>query len=399
MNNVIVSRPAVKRLGGRDFEVYKDVPVFSTSATFMGKPVTLGILKKIVNRMQSFGPSAVVIGHTDDDGDIEKPVVGYALNYRIKRNGNEYLLICDIIMCERGIMEKYPRRSIELWADYTIDPVCLLGSSTPRVDLPTVVVRYSRHSGKKLRYRRDTMDDRAIVNEVLEALQHTKEWQFLSELLKEWQELQDNATVDSEDKAGKEPEAVEEGDESNKHHEANDELESLLNELAGEGTESESEQKEERKAQDKDEEHEEGADVKDKDKEKHSKLHSAKIREEYSRVVEKYNKLHGEYNRLMRQYKRLERKDVLKSLLNAGYDLDLESELNDCEKMSDDEFKKHVKRIKEHYRRKSPVPFDSQFIESGADVQITKEMRDRAIEYAWNHGVSFEEALKRVVSG
>lgn len=446
--NLVVYKPRVVRLGKREIEVYRDVPVFSTKTEFMGKRVTRDMLRKIVQRMSSFGPSAVIIGHTDDDGKTESPIVGYATNYRISESDDdESYLVCDIIMLERGVMDRFPRRSVELWSDYTIDPLCLLGSSTPRVDLPTIIVKYSRYNrnrkwssdtkrvaamdyrGYRARFDRGEAMGDDIVERVLSAIKSTPEWNFLSELLQEWHEFQDKASVDSGDEAGAEAshdvDDILEGSVEAKEGEAHgegadeDELSKLLDELV-EDEETKSDERGEVKEEEDSDERD-----KEKDDEEHKYQRSdgmsgdtrnitknrvagtleknvsrvQNVKQAYSRLVERYGKLYSDYNSLVQKYRRLERRDALKTLIQEGYDFDLEAELQDCEKMSDGDFQKHLKRIRERYRRKSPVPFDAQLLESGASgLNINKDIRDRAIEYAWNHGISFDEALKKVLA-
>lgn len=130
-------------------------------------------------------PAPLIIGHTSDDPNApERPVVGYAVNYRVKpfrRNpdgSTKYAIFTDYKLRPKyaHAAEDYPRRSVELWiGKRELDPIALLGGTTPERDLGVVIRRsrikavailggttprrdlgvslhYSRRSGSVLRY-------------------------------------------------------------------------------------------------------------------------------------------------------------------------------------------------------------------------------------------------------
>lgn len=106
--------------------------------------------------LQTGDPATLILGHTSDHpGADEKPAKGFAVNYRVrpfKRNEDGqivYAIHADFKVRpqNRQLLEEYPRRSVELWLSRKeIDPIALLGGTTPERDLG-VVVRNQRANG------------------------------------------------------------------------------------------------------------------------------------------------------------------------------------------------------------------------------------------------------------
>lgn len=94
-------------------------------------------------------PATLILGHTSDDPRaLEKPAVGFVTNFRVKpfkRDANgrtvyalhgDYKLRND----KKHLVEEYPRRSVELWwSRKDVDPVAMLGGSSPERDLGAVI--------------------------------------------------------------------------------------------------------------------------------------------------------------------------------------------------------------------------------------------------------------------
>lgn len=83
----------------------------------------------------------VILGHTED-GKVEAdqpPIVGYATRFQVGRLPNGKAAIFARPWAAPGQVEtfrKNPRRSVELWlSPDAIDPIALLGPTTPRRDL------------------------------------------------------------------------------------------------------------------------------------------------------------------------------------------------------------------------------------------------------------------------
>jgi hypothetical protein len=434
-HKVLLKRP----LKAGRWELVRDVPIFSTDATYQGRRVDHNLLDNIVERMKEFGPASVIIGHTDQDNQYnEKEVVGLASNFRVADgDDSKTYLVCDIIVMDSEILNKYPRRSIELWDDYTIDPIALLGSSTPRVDLP-VVIKYRREKNMS------NEELKELAAKVLELLQETAEWKFLSELQQEWQEFQksiqeagqsqvsegalppeaieaqlvekqarDEGEEDLEDKQAEDADKKGEDDSVEQAHdeESLDELDRLLSQFF------EGEKKEDKTT-------DEGEKTEGEGKEKYYSPQSVFIpqmaeavamrgtrgnpssvpsgraglyaRKGNDSVSKKIEQLLSENRKLKEMYRREKRAAILRQLANEGYSIDVEDELKYTADFSDAKFVEHVKRIKQFYSRSPISPVNPAFI--GNNTIITEELRDKAIELAYNTGISFEEAIKRLAN-
>jgi hypothetical protein len=100
---------------------------------------------------QTGDPTPLIIGHTEDGpGKEEKPVKGYATNFRLEPffDSGRQALKCDFHVRRENeqILKDYPRRSVELWPKKReIDPISLLGGTTPERDLG--ILRFSRSGG------------------------------------------------------------------------------------------------------------------------------------------------------------------------------------------------------------------------------------------------------------
>lgn len=106
-------------------------------------------------------PVPIIVGHTEDGGE-ERPVVGYYVNLRTVPNPErpDELILVGTPKVRRNrarVLEDFPRRSVELWVGRReIDPVALLGGTTPERDLgDQAVIRYSRDGGGHYRYAMD----------------------------------------------------------------------------------------------------------------------------------------------------------------------------------------------------------------------------------------------------
>lgn len=127
-----------------------------------GKPVAyvdknvLQVIADNNNRRvyQTGDPATLILGHTDDDPRApEKPAKGFVVNYTVKpfkrdpKTGQViYAIHGDFKVRPKNtyILEEYPRRSVELWWNKKeLDPIALLGGTSPERDLG-VVVRKAR---------------------------------------------------------------------------------------------------------------------------------------------------------------------------------------------------------------------------------------------------------------
>lgn len=95
-------------------------------------------------------PATLILGHTSDDPLApEKPAKGFVTNYRVRpfrRDPNTgktiYAIFGDYKVRPHNahLIEEYPRRSVELWwHKRDIDPIAMLGGSSPERDLGAVI--------------------------------------------------------------------------------------------------------------------------------------------------------------------------------------------------------------------------------------------------------------------
>lgn len=99
-------------------------------------------------------PATLILGHTSDDPSApEKPSKGFVVNYTVKPYKRDpqtgrvvYAIHGDFKVRPRNatVLEDFPRRSVELWwHKKELDPVALLGGTSPERDL-SVVIRNAR---------------------------------------------------------------------------------------------------------------------------------------------------------------------------------------------------------------------------------------------------------------
>lgn len=160
----IASTTNPERILQGDYEVYENVPVFveHTRALKSGRTLHFGryelerVAQRSNRRIEETGDFApVVIGHTSDDPAVPKPPkVGWAGPFRLgwlNEKKDKLAILADfrIDKDKTDILNEYPRRSAELWAeekyeDMYLDPICLLGAETPWSDLG---VLYAKNDG------------------------------------------------------------------------------------------------------------------------------------------------------------------------------------------------------------------------------------------------------------
>jgi uncharacterized protein YciI len=200
----------------QEFVVIKDVPIIDEHLLRDedGQPVKkIGYreLVEIANRgnqrVRDTGDEApIVIGHTKDGlpEHLQPPVVGFARDFKVGRLGKTgrkaVLATFRLLKKHLDLIRKYPRRSVELWLeDWTIDPISLLGASTPERDLgllklhakgPSVRTRpFSNHSLLRPRRLAKTPanmndDKQTLVQEILAALEETDVFQWAKQQMK-----------------------------------------------------------------------------------------------------------------------------------------------------------------------------------------------------------------------
>lgn len=159
-------------LDSDEYEVYKNVPVFveHTRTLKSGRELRFGrdelekLAERSNRRIQETGDFApVVIGHTNPDPAApDPPKIGWAGPFRLgwlTKDHTKYAVLADfrIEKDKTSVLNKYPRRSAELWAedryeDMYLDPISLLGADTPWSDMGVLYCKQGDAALEKIYY-------------------------------------------------------------------------------------------------------------------------------------------------------------------------------------------------------------------------------------------------------
>lgn len=155
-----------------EYEVYKNVPVFveHTRTLKSGRELRFGrdeleaLAQRSNRRIEETGDFApVVIGHTNPDPAApDPPKIGWAGPFRLgwlTKDHTKYAVLADfrIEKDKTKMLNKYPRRSAELWAedryeDMYLDPISLLGADTPWSDMGVLYCKQGDEHREKIYY-------------------------------------------------------------------------------------------------------------------------------------------------------------------------------------------------------------------------------------------------------
>ena len=159
-------------LNSNDYEIYENVPVFVEHTRVLksgrelqfGRPELELLAARSNRRIEETGDFVpVVVGHTNSDPKgPEPPKIGWAGPFRVgwlTKDHNKYAILADfrIDKDKTELLNKYPRRSAELWAeeryeDMYIDPISLLGADTPWSDMGVLYNKDGDPSREKIFY-------------------------------------------------------------------------------------------------------------------------------------------------------------------------------------------------------------------------------------------------------
>ena len=159
-------------LDSDEYEVYKNVPVFveHTRTLKSGRELRFGrdelemLAERSNRRIEETGDFApVVIGHTNPDPAApDPPKIGWAGPFRLgwlTKDHTKYAVLADfrIEKDKTKMLNKYPRRSAELWAedryeDMYLDPISLLGADTPWSDMGVLYCKQGDEQLEKIYY-------------------------------------------------------------------------------------------------------------------------------------------------------------------------------------------------------------------------------------------------------
>lgn len=356
----------------------------------------------------------LVIGHTKGEvgeyvpEDQQPEIVGYARNLRVGKfkNTSRKALHATFQFFRDKIdkVRNFPRRSVELWlSDWKIDPISLLGATTPERDLGLLqlskggkqVIRRTLNGRLKFQKEADSMDTEKIVQEVLKAFEQSDLGQFLQKLKDEVEggeeegqepgmegepEVPPSDELDMEGEEGHEPLGDEEPEEQPERYSSVAGGSNTYTQSFG------------------------GGPMK---RVKHSRGQTqtpASDRSDRIRMsrLEKANQgLQAAYNEVRIRLQRSEREKDLLALQGAGYDFDINEELDWLAPLPDSDYEFHFDRLRKRYA-KAPVgqTVDLEYTRSnapfGGSQGRSKEKAMEIAEYARRKGCAYEEALQEL---
>lgn len=387
--------------------------------------VTEDMLQRIAanqnKRIKATGDlTPIVIGHTRDDQDEKSApeIVGYASNYRVRKffRTGKRALACTFHVFKKKADEvrRFPRRSVELWlGSLTIDPISLLGATTPERDLG--LLRLSKGGDSKLVATRDdagelSVDEntQSIVDAVVQAIKATDVWQYMEKKMGEegaQAESQAGAGDDSllGGDAGGAPDNGEfdpQGDQS------------VLDALGGEpgaggempagdagadagGVPGDDEDPMKMSAMASGGNTFVPGGVPGDKKQQYARSSDEKLR--YARLERENTEMRATLNHLVLRYRKAEREKDLMALEQEGYLLDRNDELNLAEAFDDKQWQAHCARIKVRYQR-APMSPGGTILEHSALPGRGRSSADArsVVDFALERGISYADALEQL---
>lgn len=343
----------------------------------------------------------LVIGHTrDGERENEAPeLVGYATDWKLQKfyKTGKRALACTFHIFQKAAdkVRKFPRRSVELWLDsLTIDPISLLGATTPERDLG--LLRLSKQSsGSKLVATHDDNGELAvdentqqIVDAVLEAIKSTDVWQYMTQKMQE-----EGSEAESSAGAGDESPLGGAGSPGGEYDPQGEQ--GLLDALGGAdagGAPGGDDQALQMAAGAPSGGNTFAPGMGGMDAEKPNRY--SKI--SFQKLARENEDMKSTLNTLLMRYQRAEREKELIKLEAEGYMLDREEELNLCSNLDNSQFQQHVQRVRLRYQR-APIG-SGPILEQTAQVNRGRSVDDAksVAEFALNNGLSYEAALERM---
>ena len=338
------------------------------------------IVKVNNKRMGNTGDEIpLVIGHTKDDApEGEQPeIVGYATNLKVEpffKTGRKCITATfKFFKHAADKVRGFPRRSIELWlSDYKIDPISLLGATTPERDLG--LLRLSKGGVKKYQRTIGMNDQQGIIDGVLAGLQQTDVWQFLTQLSQQGGEAPpEEGGMPPEGMPGEEAPMPEEGMDPSMGGE-----EPPMDDGMGEEPMPEESMEEEQPIQ--------------------SSRGKRYDRIKLSRVEQENQVLQKEIQSIKLKFQRAEREKDLIELEAEGFMLDRGEELSLVQSLPENTYRAHLQIIRKRYQ-KAPIGARASYYQesrSGGVRGRTKDEVNEAINFATSNGISYQEALGRI---
>lgn len=392
--------------------VRENVPVYDShivvdketgEETVMDKGRLQKIADKMNLRYETTGEeSPIVIGHTRDGLPEWKqpPIVGYAHDFYVEDHpkakrpflyAKTYKLhktstVGGEELTAEEILKRFPRRSAEVWLpDDMIDPLSLLGATTPMRDLGLV------RNEKPKKYQMGGGMDLAAMLTALKAIVSQLEQTVGPPELAVGEEEPESPFGDD----AEEPPIQESADSGDATDGSPDDA------LEGDSGEPDEKPKKFEKTE------KTGAECADPVLErvkmqKDTEAIKTRLLEERLAAVETANKQLKEQHKLERlKYQKAVRGADLKQLLAEGYAIEVEEELEDLVDLPDDKYAKELDRRRKRYAR---VPVGEDFIQTariqeGGPSAPTKELCQRAAAYAASSGKEYKAVLRAMQGG
>lgn len=392
-----------------DYVIVEDVFILDEHQMKLGDKVIEIDAKKLQdiadrnnNRIRNTGDEIpLIIGHTKDGADEkdQPEVVGYASNLRVKdfmNTGKKAIAATfKYHKASADLAKKFPRRSVELWTrDWKLDPIALLGATTPERDLG--LVRFKRKGPRK--YSRvlpmtGTQDTNEIVAGVVAALQQSDVWQFVQSQMRANQGMEmgidDSLLPANEEDDSLLPEEEMGLEEEVPQQEGEEGLEEEVPEEEATGVEGEDPDAVE-------EEPEEKEPVRmNRQDEDDVKVRLSRVEKEKGDLVAKLSAAEVAVQEIKLKYQRAQRDAELMGLENEGYLFDRKEELDHVSNLSEEAYASHINIIKKRYQR---APVGGATFNPAKDA--VKEVKGRGKEdmaaiakLALDKGISYEAAL------
>jgi hypothetical protein len=354
----------------------------------------------------------IVIGHTKDDIDEEDQpeILGWASNFKVQRflktDRKAITVTMKFFKKYLNKIKKYPRRSIELWLnDWKIDPICLLGATTPERDLGLLKLSKSGVRKFSIPYKeripmQENSQQKMLVDAVMKALEQSDVWKWVKSKMQE--EGSDEEPVEEElpgeGMEDEEPpmEDMEDGQQSPFGSDELGEEEESANDMDDQRPEEEEEQEPIRMSA-KEPKNTSQAQALMRKRNMKQDQHRIKL----SRIERVVDKQGNEITTLRLKLRKAERERDLIQLEAEGVDFDREEELEDLIALPDSLYHKHLQKMRVRYA-KSPVTFGSDTRDNSvfnntrgqAVTNDRKSVTDQAVALATDKHITFEEALQ-----
>jgi hypothetical protein len=332
----------------------------------------------------------IVIGHTKDDA-VEKAqpeIVGWAKRFTVKplfNTGRKAIWVMARFMKNKiDKVKNFPRRSVELWLrKMMVDPISLLGATTPERDLGVLKFANGDH-----RYSTPTVSDTStpmndnvdsIVQKVLQALQQTDVWKAMEAQMGQGEQVPQDDGLGG-DEGGDMPLDDEPipGDGGGDDVPLDDDLEDepkQYNAVAG---------------------YPSGSNVAIPAGDR-KRMQRDQKRGQLARLQASHKQLMKQNADLLLRFQRSEREKDLIQLESEGFQFDRAEELEDLAALPDNVYRKRLNLIRKRYS-KAPVGgrgFHT-VTETRGGKERTRDQVQGVIEYAQKHGLSYEQAVAKM---